>query len=310
MKRNFNKILNQLKDKSPEILLGVGIVGTIAGTISACKATTKLNDILEEHSKEVDNIHAKKENGMDISISGHIETSNGMLIPYSEKDASRDLTKRYFKTARQITKLYLPSGCMIAASLVSMCGSYYILNNRNVALAATCATLEATYDTLKGNVIDKYGEDTYRELQYGIKPEKKKSDDEEKTYKGTDKVNIDAYGFARIFDETNVCYTKDSKYNATIIKQAEEWLNLRLVEKDILPLNEMYEHLGFEWTEAGQINGWIFEDKPEYWDADGKYHKIRLTKCDISKFADGVEKAILIEPNIDGLIINRFKMKV
>ena len=310
MKINFNDILNQVKTKSPEILLGVGIVGTIAGTVVACKATKKLDDIIEEHSDEVKKIHEKKELGISASNTGTIEIQDGALVPYRDKDVARDLTKRYCKTAGQIAKLYLPSGCIIAASLASMCGSYYILNNRNVALAATCATLEATYDTLKNNVIDKYGEDTYKEMQYGLKPEKKKAEEDEKTYKGTDRVNVDGYGFARIFDETNPSYTKDPKYNATIIKQAEAWLNQRLFEKKVLPVNEMYEQLTFEWTEYGQVNGWFFEDKPEYWDADGHYCKIKLTTTDISKFAEGVEKAILIEPNIDGLIIGKFKMKV
>ena len=37
-----------IKKKSPEILVGVGIVGMVVGTVVACERTTKLHDILKD----------------------------------------------------------------------------------------------------------------------------------------------------------------------------------------------------------------------------------------------------------------------
>mgnify|MGYP003294484487 CR=1 FL=1 len=51
----------QLKKHSPEILMVVGIAGTIASTVMACKATTKIGDILDEASETIDNIHRLSE---------------------------------------------------------------------------------------------------------------------------------------------------------------------------------------------------------------------------------------------------------
>ena len=62
MTRSFHKIGFQLKKHSPEILLGVGIVGTVASAVMACKATTKVGAILEETKEQVDGIHSVLEN--------------------------------------------------------------------------------------------------------------------------------------------------------------------------------------------------------------------------------------------------------
>ena len=51
MIRMYNNSKNVVQKHSPEILAGVGVVGVVASTVMACKATMKLNDILEE-SKE------------------------------------------------------------------------------------------------------------------------------------------------------------------------------------------------------------------------------------------------------------------
>lgn len=56
-KNSLSKVNFKLKKMSPEILVGLGIVGVIAGTVMACKATTKVNDILDETKENVDKVH-------------------------------------------------------------------------------------------------------------------------------------------------------------------------------------------------------------------------------------------------------------
>ena len=46
-----------LKKHSPEILVVSGIVGTVVSTVMACKATTKLDDILVETREKMDLVH-------------------------------------------------------------------------------------------------------------------------------------------------------------------------------------------------------------------------------------------------------------
>jgi hypothetical protein len=47
-----------LKKNSPEILLGVGVVGIIASTVMACKATLKVDDILNDADEKIGKINS------------------------------------------------------------------------------------------------------------------------------------------------------------------------------------------------------------------------------------------------------------
>jgi len=53
----LNKIGFGLKKRSPEILVAVGVVGTVVSAVMACKATTKINTILDETKEQLDKIH-------------------------------------------------------------------------------------------------------------------------------------------------------------------------------------------------------------------------------------------------------------
>ena len=46
LSRTFGKIKFGFKKHSPEILVVAGVVGTVTSAVMACKATTKINDIL------------------------------------------------------------------------------------------------------------------------------------------------------------------------------------------------------------------------------------------------------------------------
>ena len=45
----------QIKKYSPEILMVAGVVGTVASTVLACKATTKVSKVMEEKRQQIIN---------------------------------------------------------------------------------------------------------------------------------------------------------------------------------------------------------------------------------------------------------------
>ena len=61
--RAFHKAGFQLKKHSPEILVVTGVIGTVASAVLACKATTKVNFVLEETKAQIDVIHTGAEKG-------------------------------------------------------------------------------------------------------------------------------------------------------------------------------------------------------------------------------------------------------
>ena len=59
--RAFHKVGFQLKKHSPEILVVSGIVGMVGAGALACKATLKVNEIVDEQKETNDEIHEATE---------------------------------------------------------------------------------------------------------------------------------------------------------------------------------------------------------------------------------------------------------
>ena len=98
--RTINRIGLQIKKHSPEIMMVAGVVGTVVGAVMACKATTKIDDILNETKNNVDKIHAAEEKGQ-------ITTDkDGELIieEYTADDCKKDLSITYAKTGLELAK--------------------------------------------------------------------------------------------------------------------------------------------------------------------------------------------------------------
>ena len=55
--RLANKLAFKAKKHSPEILIAVGAVSIVTGTVQACKATLKMQDVLETTSDNLNKIN-------------------------------------------------------------------------------------------------------------------------------------------------------------------------------------------------------------------------------------------------------------
>ncbi len=138
----INKAGFALRKHSPEILMAAGVVGTVASTIMACKATTKVSDILEDSKIQVESVHKVLD---DESISE--ET-------YSEEDSKKDLAIIYVQTGVKLVKLYAPAVTLGVLSIVSMLASNNILRKRNVALAAAYTVVDGAFKEYRAVILD------------------------------------------------------------------------------------------------------------------------------------------------------------
>ena len=298
--RNLNRVGFQLKKHSPEILIVTGIVGIVTSAVMACKATTKINDILEDTKSQVDKVHMVLE---DESISK--ET-------YSEEDSKKDLAIIYAKTGLNFVKLYGPSILLGAVSIASIVTSNNILRKRNIALAAAYTVVDTGFKEYRGRVIERFGEELDKELKYNIKAENVKETfiDEDGSEKTVDKTveMTDPHAcysnYARFYDDGCKGWTKDPELNLVFLKQMQQYANDRLRARGHLFLNEVYDMLGIPHSSAGQIVGWIYdEDNPNgdnYVDF-GIYDTYKEKSRD---FVNGYERVILLDFNVDGIIYN------
>lgn len=310
----FNKMTFKLQKHSPEILMVAGVVGIVASTVMACKATTKANDILKEAQDKIDGIHTVSEKA----------ANNELSEPYTEEEERKDLVLVYAQTGINFARLYAPSAILGTLSIVSILASHNILKKRNVALAAAYATIDKSFKDYRKRVVEKFGETVDKELKYNLKSKKitETVTDEEmgeikKVKKEVFVVNpSDISEYARFFEKytkddygntiLNSCWTNDNEHNLMFIKCQERYANDLLISKGRLFLNDVYKMLGLPATKAGQIVGWVYDPdngKGDNYVSFGLYND----NLSYSDFVNGFDPAILLDFNVDGNIWDMMK---
>ena len=302
----FNNVSFKMKKHSPEILMVAGVAGVVVSAVMACKATLKVDAIMDETKEKMDKIHKAEEDGV---------TESGE--DYFVEDAKKDTAIVYAQTGFKLVKTYAPAVAIGTLSIASILASNNILRKRNVALAAAYATVDKSFKEYRNRVIEKFGQEVDRELKYNIKAEKvptievdEETGKEKKVKKNAFVVNpSDVSGYARFFvfftvDEDgnsilNPHWEPNNEYNIMFIKAQENYANDLLRAKKRLFLNDVYEMLGLPRTKAGQVVGWVYdEDNPvgdNYVDF-GMY----ADNLSYSDFANGLDPAILLDFNVDG----------
>ena len=300
MKEKFVNVYNGVKGKvekhSPEILMGVGVVGVVTGTVMACRATLKLNDILEEAQETRDKIK-------------EVASNPNYEDKYTEEDAKKDLAVNYIQTGVKVAKLYAPAVAVGVAGVGCVLASHDIMKKRNVALSAAYLTVDKSFKEYKQRVVDRFGEEVEKEIRYGIKAEEIVEtviDEEgnETTVTETVKtMNPTLYSdYARFFDEASPCWQNDPEYNLMFLRAQQQYANDLLRAKGRLFLNDVYEMLGLEKSKAGQIVGWVYDRENPNGDNFVDFGIYDMSKERVRAFVNGYETNILLDFNVDGNI--------
>ena len=299
--RSLHKVGFKFKKHSPEILVVTGVIGVVTSTVMACKATTKVNDIVTESKETIDKIHD--------CVGKGLHTSDGE--EYTQEVANKDLAIIYTQTAWKFIKLYGPSVLIGAASIGCMVGSNRILRKRNVALAAALTTVEKSFKDYRGRVIDRFGKDLDRELRFGIKAKeiKEKVIDEngnESTVTKTVEVvdpNTAHSLYSIVFCEGNTGWTKNAELNKAFLIQQQNWANDKLRLRGYLTLNEVYEMVGAPTTAYGQIAGWVYTEDSSVGDNFVDFGIFDVTNEKACDFVNGRERSIILDFNCIGNIL-------
>lgn len=285
----------QVKKHSPEILMVAGIAGTIVGTVLACKATTKVSEIIEEKNKNVEDVHTcLEDNSKD----------------YTEEDSKKDLTIIYAQTGVKLFKLYAPAIGVMALSFASIIAGHKVLKKRNIAIAAAYAAIDKGFKQYRKNVIEEFGEGVDQQMRFGLKSKEiKKKDKDGKTVKETE-YYIDPEGnpldniseYARFFDAASENFAKDPEYNMMFLRRQQDYANEMLKARGHLFLNEVYDLLDIPRSKAGQVVGWVYDKngntKGDNYVDFGLYRNDQGTR----RFVNGLEYNILLDFNVDGVI--------
>ena len=297
--RTLNRVGLKLKKHSPEILVVTGVVGTVASAVMACKATTKIDEVLAETKDNIDKTKDYAE-------------KKGFSEKYTEEDYKKDLTIFYARGGLELVKLYAPSVALGALSITAILSGHNVLRKRNVALAAAYATVEKGFKEYRGRVVERFGEELDRELKYNIKAKEveettinEKTGEEKVTKKTVNVADPNKYStYARFFDDGCAGWTKDPEYNLMFLKNQQRYANDLLKSRGHLFLNEVYDMLGIPRTKAGQVVGWIYDEEYPNGDNFVDFGIYDLYNEKARDFVNGYERTILLDFNVDGDIMN------
>lgn len=298
--RAFHRAGFKLKKHSPEILVVTGVVGTVASAVMACKATLKANDIIEEHKKNLNDIH---------DVVADVEAGIIPAEKYTIEDQRKDTAMAYVKTGVSFAKLYGPSVMLGTASILAILGGHNITRKRNSALAAAYMAVDTGFKEYRGRVIERFGKDLDRELKYDIKAKEveetvvNEDGTEQKVKRTVQVINPNNKSpYAKCFDEFCPAWVKNAEENMFFLKQQESMANKILQERGHLFLNEVYDLLGFDRTAAGQEVGWVYDLKSPVGDNYVDFNIHDLHDPEKRAFANGYEKCIWVDFNVDGVI--------
>ena len=298
--RSLHKVGFKIKKHSPEILVTVGVVGTVASVVMACKATLKVNEIVDEAKELIDEIHE--------GVEQEKHTSDGEL--YTQEVANRDLTIVYAKTGWKFVKLYGPAVALGTTSLVCILASNNILRKRNAALAAAFTAVDTSFKEYRGRVIQRFGKDLDRELRYNIKAKEIEEtvvdeDGNETTVKKTvSVVDPNAYSiYSVVFCEGNLGWTRSPELNKVFLIKQQNYANDKLKAKGFLTLNEVYDMLGYRPTAYGQIAGWVYTEDGSVGDNFVDFGIFDVYNEKARDFLNGIEKSVIIDFNCMGNIL-------
>ena len=287
----------KIKQYSPEILMVVGVAGVITTTVLACKATLKLEAIVDQAGDTIEKINEAKEK--------YANKDEEMYGQYTEEDATKDKLVVYVQTAVKVGRLYGPTVILGAVSVGALLGSHNIMKKRNVAIAAAYKIVDESFKDYRKRVVEELGEKVDLDYEKGLRHEMMdvttvdEKGKEKTTQQSVETKDVDGYSqYAKFFDDGCANWSKNPEYNLLFLTAQQNYANDLLVARGHVFLNEIYDMLGIPRTQAGSVVGWVLKEENSY--IDFGMYDVHHTKT--RDFVNGYEHSILLDFNVDGVI--------
>ena len=247
-----NKVFTMVRPHIPTIAVVGGSAAVLGGTFFACKATLKVDQILDEHRGMMQHI-----------------TDSAEKLPldrYSKKDMAHDKLQVYAMTSGKLFKLYAPAIGLSIAGFASIFYGFGLIKQWHAMAVSSVAALDKSFGEYRNEVIKRYGREVDEEItkrrgQFH-QVEKKTVDEngDEKT-ETVDTIALDDIiedDFTRIFDWRNPKWESDYLFNDNFLTNKEQWWTLQLQSgrMDHVFLNTILKDLGYEDTGIGHFYGW------------------------------------------------------
>lgn len=285
------------KRHAPLILFGIGVVGVVAASVMACRATLKIESVLDDADAKI----------AEAKTLHKIEEGDRNNEAYNKAVA-----KIYFKAGLKIAGMYAPAVLLTAVSIGALTGSHVMLTNRYANAAAAYTALDKGFRAYRSRVVEKLGADQDLEFRHGfeeieiVEEAADGSGPIVKTIRRAPQGKPSIY--AEWFEEGSRMWKDENALNYVFLKSQQEHWNWKLQHDGYVILNDVYYALGIPRRDFGYVVGWT-KDAHEKGTGDGYIDfGVFDAKTEGAKaFMNGWNKSVLIDPNVDGDILAKIK---
>lgn len=284
------------RKNSPTILFGVGVASMVGSTVLACRATLKVEEVLQE-------IEAEKNQAEQIKHHVDSEAYKGNAV-YTDDEVKKDTAVILIRGAWKVTKLYGPSIIVGGVGILCLTKSHKILMQRNAALTAAYVAIDTAFKQYRARVVERYGEQTDRELRYETEEVTVIDEETGKAHDTTIVAPGEPSGYARWFDEENKNWNTPAfaANNWRFLRSQQNAANDLLRWRGHIFLNEVFTLLGMSHTSAGSVVGWMYDRENERGDNYVDFGCWEQFDGVPLEFYGGREGGILLDFNVDGSI--------
>lgn len=309
-------VSTKVKINSPKITLITGIGCGAASLYFAFRAGKKIDEMIDVNRQQIANIKDCKE-------SGEYVDENGEIVEFTEADYRRELTSSYISYAGDIAKLAVPPLAFFTLATGCSVKNYKDSVKTIAGLTALCSSTKECFDQYRANVIKDGGVELDHKYYYGLVDKEnveveetktvtnKKGESKEVTKRSVKKIDLvtDVNNIASMYAvRLDLCkgFTKDYQYNVMFLESVQDMANIKLHNKGMLTLFEVYEALGVVgWIDpetelASHEVGWIMG----HGDNDIKFNLVTVpTACGIKEGnVHNFNEEILVDFNCVGCL--------
>lgn len=272
---------------SPKILTGAGVAGVVAAGVMASGATLKAVPVIDKAQEDLQLIR-------DNVAAADLRADRD----YSREDHISDLTKVYTRTTVALVKLYAPAFIVGGLSIASIVYGHRILSKRNAALTAAYAATDKAFKKYREQV-----EGLLEDSGISLEVRETKTDADGNSVENVAHVSPGGYSqYARFFDEGNRNWEKNAEWNHAFLSGVQMQCNDLLHAQGHIFLNEVYDRLGIQRSQAGVLVGWVLGGDGDSYVDFGLYNGSDEKKRD---FVNGYERSVLLDFNVDGVIYDK-----
>ena len=281
--RFANRNALKIKKNSPQILFYGGLIGTVATTVLASRATLKAVPVMErlKTEREFLNTHQAAEE-------------------ITEQAYTQEVVRQYTVTAIDLTKLYTPVIVVGVGSLAALTKSHKQLVTRNTALTVAYTGLFKTFEAYRGRVREKLGDNQDLEFLHGTVKQEVEYLDKNGNLASKQVTALDPKSKSALtlmYDANVSSWCKDPSYNQNFLDNQQDWANIRLQAQGHLFLNEVYDLLHVPHTREGNILGWVYKD------LGNNDTFVNFGHHKDGEFVAGYKRDVMLEFNIHGPIL-------